>query len=150
MKEEIIYEKEPEDMTEEEEEEKENELKESYANIRKIEVLEKLPFEEWTKDELIEVIVSFGIFKTAGGLESYINTIPEYVRVGIYRRNESEFEEYKILELTDEMKEELLSTQRKIIRCHTLLDEFPFSEWNRQELIKFVNKYNKHYDNWWI
>ncbi len=146
MKKEITYEKEPEDMTDEE---IEKELKESYANIRKIEVLEKLPFEEWTKDELIEVIINFSLYKCACNLEHYINTIPEYVRVGIYKRNQNELEEYKITEITDEMKEELLSTQRKIIRCHALLEELPFSEWTRQELIKFVNKYNKHYDNWW-
>lgn len=146
MKKEITYEKEPEDMTDEE---IEKELKESYTNIRKIEVLEKLPFEEWTKDELLEAITSFSLYKCAGSLPTYINTMPEYVRVGRYRKNEKDFEEYKIIELTDEMKEELLSTQRKIIRCHALLDELPFSEWTRQELIKFVNKYNKHYDNWW-
>ena len=143
MKEEKLYEKELEDMTDEE---KEQELKESYSNIRKIEILEKLPFEEWTKDELIEVIINFSLYKNAGGLEDYINTIPEYVKVGIYKRNEKDFEEYKILEMTDEMKEELLSTQRKIIRCRALLDELPFSEWNRQELIKFVKKYNKNYE----
>ena len=103
-----------------------------WRNIRKIEVLEKLPFEEWTKDELIEVIINFSLYKCACNLEHYINTIPEYVRVGIYKRNQNELEEYKITDITDEMKEEL-----------------PFSEWTRQELIKFVNKYNKHYDNWW-
>lgn len=146
MEKRIQYEKEPEDMTDEEIEE---ELKEGYANIRKIEVLEKLPFEEWTKNELLEAITSFILRKCAGSLPTYINTIPEYVRVGRYRKNEKDFEEYKIIELTDEMKEELLSTQRKLIRCQALLDELPFSEWTRQELIKFVNKYNKHYDNWW-
>ena len=111
MKKEITYEKEHEDMTDEE---IEKELKESYANIRKIEVLEKLPFEEWTKDELIEVIINFSLYKCACNLEHYINTIPEYVRVGIYKRNQSELEEYKITEITDEMKQEEIIIKEQI------------------------------------
>lgn len=139
----IVYKKEIEEMTDEE---IVQDLNESYANIRKIEILEKLPFEKWTKDELIELIIDFRIYESADSLPIYINTIPEYVRIGEYRRDESCFEEHKILELTDEMKKELLSTQKKKIRCKKVLQELPISEWNRQELIKFVNKYNRKYD----
>ena len=141
----IIYEKEPEEMTDEE---LTAELKESYKNERKIEILEKTPFEKWTKDELIEVIMEFGLRKCANSLEDYINTIPEFVLSGLYKKYQRDFEEYKITELTEEMKKELSEIDEEQ-RPHSILQDLPLIEWSKCELLEFVLKYNKHYEDWW-
>ena len=120
----IIYEKEPEEMTDEE---LTAELKESYKNERKIEILEKIPFEKWTKDELIEVIMDFGLSKCANSSEDYINTIPELVLSVLYKKYQRDFEEYKITELTEEMKKELSEIDEEQ-RPHSILQDLPLIE----------------------
>ena len=146
MKKDIMYEKEPEEMTDEE---VEQELEETFCNERKIEVLEKLPFENWTKEELTSAILSFKIFEVARRLPKHINTVEEYIRVGRYRKFESEWEEYKLSEASNEMIEELLLTERKIIRHKTVLEQLNLEDWNRYELIKYIERHNKHYDTLW-
>ena len=78
MKKDIMYEKEPEEMTDEE---VEQELEETFCNERKIEVLEKLPFENWTKEELTSAILSFKIFEVARRLPKNIYTVVEFIFV---------------------------------------------------------------------
>lgn len=146
MRDNILFEKEPEEMTNEE---LENELKETFKNIRKVSILENLPLSEWTKDELIEVIMEFGIRKFAGSLEEYINTIPEFVISGLYKKYVNDFEEYKVTKITAKIKSELSMKEKKKLRPHSTLENLTFEEWTKQELLEFVTQYNKYYENWW-
>ena len=123
--------KELEEMTGEE---LEAELNESFKNIRKIEILENLPFTEWNKDELIEVIIDFALRKCCGSLEEFINTIPEFVKSGLYRKYKKDFEKHKIMETTKEMKKEL-SMKEANLRPHFVLKDIAFDDWNRIELL---------------
>lgn len=71
-------------------------LIESYKNIRKIEILEKLPLVKWTKYELLDMLINFDLLKSAGSLKAI--SIDEFIKSGEYKDLEIDFEEYKIIE----------------------------------------------------
>ena len=71
--------------------------------------------------------MEFGLRKCANSLEDYINTIPEFVLSGLYKKYQRDFEEYKITELTEEMKKELSEIDEEQ-RPHSILQDLPLIE----------------------
>lgn len=136
MENEFTNEKELEDMTDEEQEQ---ELKESYKNIRKIEILERLPLVKWTKNELLDMLINFDLLKLAKTLKSI--DLDEFIKNGEYKHIEIDFEEYKIMEETEEMKNEFLNEIKELRPCATLKN-LPFAEWTRLELLDLLTEYN--------
>ena len=101
MENEFTNEKELEDMTDEE---LEYELTETYKNYRKIEILEQLPLVKWTKNKFLDLLINFDLLKLAKTLRSI--DLDEFIKNGEYNHIEIDFEEYKIIEETEEMKNE--------------------------------------------
>ena len=46
------------------------------------------------------------------------------------------------------MKKELSEIDEEQ-RTHSILQDLPVIEWSKYELLEFVLKYNKHYEDWW-
>lgn len=136
MENEFTNEKEIEDMTDEE---LEYELTETYKNYRKIEILEQLPLVKWTKNELLDMLIKFDLLKLAKTLRSI--DLDEFIKNGEYKHIEIDFEEYKIIEETEEMKNEFLNEIKELRPC-TSLKELPFAEWTRLELLDLLTEYN--------
>lgn len=121
-------------------EQNEEYLKESYKTTRKIEILEKLDFSQWTKNELLDLIVNFDLIKTAKRIQ--VTSIKEFVKNGIFRQGNIEFEEYKIDNATKEMQEELKESGNVEIRPLDTLIKLPFLEWTRNELLDLIDEYD--------
>lgn len=129
-------------------EEHEKYLIESHKNIRKIEILEKLEFSKWTKEELIEVIIEYELIKLAQEKmekkKIELTTISKFVQDGIYKRKKFEFEEYKILEATEEMEKELKTGNRRKLRPCIVLRTLALGDWTRRELLDLIQEYDEY------
>ena len=136
MENEFTNEKELEDMTDEE---LEYELTETYKNYRKIEILEQLPLVKWTKNELLDMLIKFDLLKLAKTLRSI--DLDEFIKNGEYNHIEIDFEEYKIIKETEEMKNEFLNEIKELRPC-TTLKSLPFTEWTRLELLDLLTEYS--------
>ena len=131
--------KSPEEMTKEE---TELELKEVFKNIRKIKVLEKQSLKKWTKEELLEMMLDFNLWKCGGGMK--VTTIKKFVKKGQYRKGAEIFEEYKIIKKTKEIKDELKQEKIKLQRGYYILKDLEFSEWSKYELLNLIKSYDKY------
>lgn len=76
--------------------------KKKYGKLRKSYILEKLPIQKWTKDELLDLIEAYDIYfivlsaLNKNSLEpKKILPISLYVSKGEYTRLAEEYEEYK-------------------------------------------------------
>ena len=129
-------------------EEHEKYLIESHKNIRKVEVLEKLEFSKWTKEELLEVIIEYELIKLAQKKmkkkKIKLTTISKFVQNGTYKRKKFEFEEYKILKTTEEMEAELNTGSRRKLRPCIILKTLPLEEWTMRELLDLIKEYDKY------
>lgn len=92
MKEEIINE-ENDELTEEEE----KSYREKYGHLRKVSILSKIPIEEWTKEELLNLIDEYELYcriQTEVKKEKAM-LFTTFILSGEYERM-SVFEEYKM------------------------------------------------------
>ena len=127
-------------------EEHEKYLIKSYQNTRKIEILEKLDFSQWTKEELLEVITEYEFIKLAQEKSEEkiieLTTISNFVQDGTYKEQKLEFEEYKILETTETTKEEVSTGYRRKLRPCILLKTLELEQWSRRELLDLIKEYD--------
>ena len=127
-------------------EEHEKYLIKSYQNTRKIEILEKLDFSQWTKEELLEVITEYEFIKLAQEKREEkiieLTTISNFVQDGTYKEQKLEFEEYKILETTETTKEEVSTGYRRKLRPCILLKTLELAQWTRRELLDLIKEYD--------
>ncbi len=88
--------------------EEEKRLRRKYQKLRKIAVLEKLPFSEWTKEELITLIYDYNAYsalvlgkirmktgKRTALLRKRLRPISLFVRSGAYKKLFEQDEEYR-------------------------------------------------------
>ena len=76
--------------------------KNKYGKLRKTAILEKLPIEQWTKNELLDLIEKYDIYfiilsalnKNSENPKKIL-PISLYVNKGEYKRLEEEYEEYR-------------------------------------------------------
>lgn len=71
-------------------------IKKKYKNLRKAKILSKLPLEQWTKKELIDLIEVYSeyIFWVSGFNRYKIKTLDNYIYQGLYEKH-SLYEEFR-------------------------------------------------------
>lgn len=114
-----------------EDEKIENKLLKTCKDLRKVKTLEQLPLIKWSKDRLLDVLINFDLLKLAKSLKSI--SLEDFIKYGEYKNFETDFEEYKTIEETEEIKE---------LRSCTILRNLPFAEWSRLELLDLLMEYN--------
>ena len=117
-------------------------LKKSFANIRKISILEKLPFQDWTKDELLELLIEFDLWKL--GKLAGLTTIKKFVKDGTYRKREQDFEEYKEIEETETIRKNLKKEKNRKMRSFSTLKKLELIKWTKQELLRLIDEYDSY------
>lgn len=117
-------------------------LKESFKNIRKIAILEKLPFKEWTKDELLELLTEFDLWRL--GKLAGLTTIRKFVKDGTYRKREQDFEEFKEIGETITIRNTLQKEKEEVIRNFSTLKDLKLIKWTKRELLRLIDEYDNY------